>query len=47
MWASLDGVDTEIGHVTNGVHLGTWLEPALAQLLRNAGVTSAPPAETP
>ena len=27
-----------IGHVTNGVHLGTWLDPALAELLRFAGV---------
>ena len=38
MWASLEGVDTEIGHVTNGVHLGTWLEPALPQLLLDAGI---------
>ena len=48
MWASLEDVDTEIGHVTNGVHLGTWLEPALIQLLRDAGINpSAPPTETP
>ena len=48
MWASLEGVDTEIGHVTNGVHLGTWLEPALTQLLLDAGIDpAAPPAETP
>jgi len=48
MWASLEEVDTEIGHVTNGVHLGTWLEPALIQLLRDAGIDpSAPPTETP
>ncbi|MGH3025342.1 MAG: alpha-glucan family phosphorylase, partial [Gaiellaceae bacterium] len=38
MWASLEDVDTEIGHVTNGVHLGTWLDPALAELLRETGV---------
>ncbi len=44
MWASLEGVDTEIGHITNGVHLGTWLDPALASLLRETGVDpSAPP----
>ncbi len=48
MWASLERVDTEIGHVTNGVHLGTWLEPALIQLLRDAGIDpSVPPTETP
>ena len=48
MWASLALVDTEIGHVTNGVHLGTWLEPALAALLREHGIDpAAPPAETP
>jgi starch phosphorylase len=48
MWASLAEVDTEIGHVTNGVHLATWLEPALIQLLRDAGIDpSAPPTETP
>ena len=34
--------------MTNGVHLGTWLEPALTQLLRDAGIDpAAPPAETP
>ncbi|MDQ3992936.1 MAG: alpha-glucan family phosphorylase, partial [Actinomycetota bacterium] len=27
-----------IGHVTNGVHLGTWLDPTIAELLRGAGV---------
>lgn len=44
MWSSLDGVGTEIGHVTNGVHLGTWLDPGLVQLLEETGVTpSAPP----
>jgi glycogen phosphorylase len=35
MWAALDA---PIGHVTNGVHLGTWLAPPLAELLRDAGV---------
>ncbi|MBA3841808.1 MAG: alpha-glucan family phosphorylase [Actinobacteria bacterium] len=44
MWSSLDGVDTEIGHVTNGVHLGTWLDPDLTDLLAETGVSpSAPP----
>jgi starch phosphorylase len=44
MWSTLENVDTEIGHVTNGVHLGTWLDPALASLLEETGVTpSAPP----
>jgi starch phosphorylase len=48
MWAGLARVDTEIGHVTNGVHLGTWLEPDLAELLREHGVDpAAPPDETP
>jgi glycogen phosphorylase len=43
MWASLDGARIE--HVTNGVHLGTWLAPELEQLLVDAGVRpSAPPA---
>ncbi len=47
MWASLwpDG-EPQIGHVTNGVHLGTWLAPELATLLRSVGVRpEAPPAE--
>ena len=35
-----------IGHVTNGVHLGTWLAPELDELLRSVGVRpEAPPAE--
>jgi starch phosphorylase len=39
MWAPLwPGEETPIGHVTNGVHVGTWLDPALAELLRYAGV---------
>ncbi|HEY5295308.1 MAG TPA: alpha-glucan family phosphorylase [Gaiellaceae bacterium] len=46
MWASLEHVDTEIGHITNGVHLGTWLDPQLSALLRATGVDpSAPPAD--
>ena len=47
MWAPLyeDG-RAPIGHVTNGVHLGTWLDPDLAELLRGAGVRpEAPPDE--
>jgi glycogen phosphorylase len=39
MWAPLwDGAESPIGHVTNGVHLGTWLDPALGALLRDGGV---------
>jgi glycogen phosphorylase len=45
MWASLEHVDTEIGHITNGVHLGTWLDPQLAALLHATGIDpGAPPA---
>ena len=47
MWSSLwPGQETPIGHVTNGVHIGTWLDPALGELLRYAGVNpEAPPDE--
>jgi glycogen phosphorylase len=47
MWASIwPGQETPIGHVTNGVHLGTWLAPELADLLRTVGVRpEAPPDE--
>jgi glycogen phosphorylase len=49
MWAALWPERTDgapIGHVTNGVHLGTWLDPGLAVLLREAGVRpEAPPDE--
>ena len=47
MWSWLSGHDAApIGHVTNGVHLGTWLHPDLAELLRDAGVRpEAPPDE--
>jgi starch phosphorylase len=39
MWAPLwPGEEPRIGHVTNGVHLGTWLAPALASLVRTVGV---------
>jgi len=42
MWASLwphrNGDEPPIGHITNGVHLGTWLDPALVRLLEDAGV---------
>ena len=39
MWAPLwPGEEPPIGHVTNGVHLGTWLAPELEQLLRTVGV---------
>ena len=47
MWATLwPGEDAQIGHVTNGVHLGTWLAPELDGLLRTVGVRpEAPPDE--
>ncbi len=45
MWGEL-GERTPIGHVTNGVHVPTWLDPALGELLRYAGVQpEAPPDE--
>src|SRR5947208_16376366 len=47
MWAPLwPGEEPRIGHVTNGVHLGTWLAPELDALLRTVGVRpEAPPDE--
>ena len=47
MWAGLwPGADPPISHITNGVHLGTWLAPELAELLRSVGVRpDAPPAD--
>jgi glycogen phosphorylase len=47
MWAGLwPGAKAPIGHITNGVHLGTWLAPELGELLRSVGVRpDAPPAE--
>jgi glycogen phosphorylase len=47
MWAALwPGEEPRIGHVTNGVHLGTWLAPELDALLRTVGVRpDAPPDE--
>jgi len=45
MWGAL-GEQTPIGHVTNGVHIGSWLDPALGELLQYAGVRpEAPPDE--
>jgi starch phosphorylase len=42
----LNGTKPTIDHVTNGVHLGTWLDPALVDLLRAHGVRpEAPPDE--
>jgi len=43
MWGPLEQVDTTIGHVTNGVHLGTWLDRSLAELLREHGVEPTDP----
>ncbi len=47
MWAPLwPGEEPRIGHVTNGVHLGTWLAPELDALLRTVGVRpEAPPGD--
>lgn len=46
MWLSVrPGGEPPIEHVTNGVHLGTWIAPELADLLADAGVrVAAPPA---
>ena len=44
MWRSLwPGHEAPIEHVTNGVHLGTWIAPELAELLARAGVRPAAP----
>jgi len=46
MWEPLwPGRETPIGHVTNGVHLGTWLDPGLTELLRSAGVSPEAPSD--
>jgi glycogen phosphorylase len=47
MWSPLfPDEGAPIGHVTNGVHLGTWLDPAVAELLRSVGIRpEAPPDE--
>ena len=47
MWTALwPGEEPHIGHVTNGVHVDSWLDPALGELLRFAGVDAdAPPGE--
>ncbi|HET7138008.1 MAG TPA: alpha-glucan family phosphorylase [Gaiellaceae bacterium] len=46
MWQGLwPGREAPIDAITNGVHLGTWLAPELAELLRDSGVEpDAPPA---
>lgn len=46
LWPGRSVDDVPIGHVTNGVHAGTWLAPELDGLLRERGVRpEAPPAE--
>ena len=46
MWASLwPGSVPPIQHVTNGVHLGTWVAPELGDLLAGIGVRLAGPPE--
>ena len=46
MWQGLwPGAEPPIDAITNGVHLGTWLAPELARLLRSVGVRpDEPPA---
>ena len=36
LWPERNGHAPPIGHVTNGVHVGTWLDPGLVTLLREA-----------
>ena len=44
MWASLPPEESpHIGHVTNGVHLGTWIAPELDRLYRSVGVRAESP----
>jgi starch phosphorylase len=46
MWAGLwPGEEPGIGYVTNGVHVDSWLDPALGELLRFAGVEAELPPE--
>jgi starch phosphorylase len=46
MWRSLwPGEEPRIGHVTNGVHIGTWLAPQLDELVRSVGVRPEAPPE--
>jgi starch phosphorylase len=47
MWAGLwPGRTAPIAHVTNGVHLGTWIAPELTELLHRAGARpEAPPTD--
>jgi len=46
MWAGLwPGEPAPVEAITNGVHLGTWLAPELAELLREAGVRPEAPPE--
>jgi glycogen phosphorylase len=46
MWSGLPlGERAPIDHVTNGVHLGTWIAPELGALLRDAGVKPEAPPE--
>jgi starch phosphorylase len=43
LWPGRREEDVPIGHVTNGVHAGTWLSRPLAELLRSAGVRPEQP----
>ena len=46
MWAGLwPGRETPVDAITNGIHLRTWIAPAIVELLQTAGVQpGAPPA---
>ena len=44
LWPNRDTPHVPIGSVTNGVHVRTWLEPGIAELVRGAGVDLEHPA---
>ena len=46
LWPNRDTPHVPIGSVTNGVHIRTWLEPGIAELVREAGVDLGRPGAT-
>jgi starch phosphorylase len=46
LWPNRDTAHVPIGSVTNGVHIRTWLEAGIAELVREAGVDLEHPAAT-
>jgi len=46
LWPERDTPHVPIGSVTNGVHVRTWLEPGIAELVREAGVDLEHPVAT-